>query len=199
MDLWLISYAVLWFLVIAEAIALMVLARAVGAIVLGTRDAIERDGLALGKAAPEFEAIAATGTKVGLGDLSGTYAALIFASPSCRICRSLLPGLPPLARRLEGKARIIVMLRGAPTDAELMAEEAAAPVEVWSIGARGIAEQFHARVSPYLQVIDPMGVVRAKGLVNGVEHVEHLLFEAGLRDQAIAQHSAKPLLATTRG
>jgi methylamine dehydrogenase accessory protein MauD len=197
MDWWSLSYAVLWLVVVAEGIGLLVVARAVGAIVLGSRDAIERDGLTLGKHAPDFEAISAGGRKVGLSDLLQTYSALIFASPSCRICRTLLPGLSTLAHRLDGHARIVILLRGSVEDAQLMQEEIGPAFQVWAIGLHGVAERFRTRVSPYLQVLDPSGVVRSKGLVNNIDHVEHLLFEAGVRDEELLRHGAE--LRPTRG
>jgi hypothetical protein len=197
MDWWSISYAVLWLVVVIEALALLVLARAVGAIVLGTRDAIERDGLELGKKAPYFVGIRADGTTTGSSELVQHYAALVFASPSCRICRDMLPDLGRLARGLGDDARVVILLRGSVEDARLMQADVDPALEVWSIGASATAQRYRVRVSPYVQVLDPAGLVRTKGLVNNADQVEHLMFDAGLRNQVTARHA--PKLALTKG
>lgn len=197
MDWWTLSFALLWFMVIGEAIAILILARAIGAVVLGSRDAIERDGLPIGQRAPDFEAVDADGQPRNLQELLGTPSALVFASPSCPICRRLLPGLVVLSQRVLGKASIVILLRGSIDDVRLMKEDTNATLPVWSIGHHGVAENFGARVSPYVQVIDGSGMVRAKGLVNNIDHVEHMLFEAGVRDSAISHHASE--LAPTVG
>jgi hypothetical protein len=48
--------------------------------------------------------------------------------------------------------------------------------------------KYRVRVSPYATVIDPNGVVRAKGLVDRVEHIEHMLHDAGLRNEVTIRH-----------
>ena len=44
-DIWTVSYIVLWVLVLLEGVAIIVLLRQFGAIYLGSRAAINRDGL----------------------------------------------------------------------------------------------------------------------------------------------------------
>jgi methylamine dehydrogenase accessory protein MauD len=188
MDAFGASYVVLWTLVIAEGVAIFVLLRAVGSIFLGGREAIERDGLPLGAVAPPFEAHDAAGRPVQLAHLLGRWSVLIFASPSCGICRELLPTVQSLSRDLGGAADISVLLRGEVEDARLMQESLAGPIRILAIGRNGIAQRYRVRVSPYAQVLDASGRVRAKGLVNTRDHVEHLLSSAGLEHRALDRH-----------
>ncbi len=186
MDIGSIAYLTLWLIVIAEGVAVIILARTFGAMILGTRDAIERDGLTLGNRAPEFEGVDPSGTQVASRDLLGDWLVLVFASPSCRICREMLPGLRQLARTLRGQVRLMILLRGSLEDARQF--PLSDPLGILAIGYHGTAERYRVRVSPYVNVVDPEGRIRAKGLVNEPEHIEHLLSEAGLKHPIVLRH-----------
>ena len=62
---------------------------------------------------------------------------------------------------------------------------------------KGVAEQYKVRVSPFAHILDPEGVVRAKGLVNDREGVEHLLSDAGMKHLALEKHL--PVVAGAHG
>ena len=195
MDLWAISYVVLWLLVIAEAVVLLVLLRAFGSMYLGSRDAIERDGLRLGTRAPDFTATAIDGTSVPLASLLDRWAVLVFAEPGCPICEEMGPQLTRLARELADRARVVLLVR---RSAELMRASPLASfsnVAALAIGAHGTADEYRVRVSPYVHVLDPEGVVRGKGLVNERKHVEHILYQAGFRDPVVNSHAPEEAAA----
>jgi hypothetical protein len=188
MDLGTIAYITLWLIVIVEGVALVVLTRTFGAMILGTRDAIERDGLKLGTVAPRFVATDTEGVQASSSGLFVGWTVAIFASASCRICREMLPALADLSEKLADQARVVILLRGSPEEARTL--PVAGRVEVFAIGAHGIAEQYRVRVSPYVNIIDPAQVVRAKGLADASEHIEHLLREAGFEHPVVMRHSA---------
>lgn len=191
MEFFWISYMMLWLLVVAEGIAIVVLTRTLGSMLLGTRDAIERDGLEPGTVAPEFEATDPNGQRVALAEMLGKWLVLIFAYPSCRICRSMLPSLAELDSRLGGAAKLIVLLRASSEDAALYASELKSAVPMFAIGQHGVAERYRVRVSPFVHVVDPDGIVRAKGLVNEAHHIEHLLSEAGFEHAVASRHQIR--------
>ncbi len=188
MDLQSTSYILLWIIVAAESIAILVLVRIVGSIMLGSREAIERDGLVLGSAAPDFTGYTVTGEKFLLSQSSSQWVALIFASPACSICRSVIPTLAALSQDLGEAVQFLVLLRGGVDDARLFWEATDHALRVIAIGENEIANRYRVRVSPYLQVIDAQKTVRAKGLVNERGHVEHFLAEAGVDDPALKSH-----------
>jgi len=190
MDFGTIAYITLWLIVIAEGVALVILTRTFGAMILGGRDAIERDGLKLGSVAPPFLATDTEGVPAPSSRLFAGWTVAIFASASCRICREMLPTLGALSEKLAGQARVLILLRGSPEDARTF--PVAGRVEVLAIGAHGIADQYRVRVSPYVNIIDPAQVIRAKGLADASEHIEHLLREAGFEHPAVMRHSAAP-------
>lgn len=189
MDFWSISYLALWVLVIVQGIVLLVVLRTLGSFMLSTREAIERDGLAIGTRAPVFVAEDATGSEVRLSDVLGKWLVLLFAFPACRICRELLPDMGTLSRELGSEARVLLLLRGSLDDLRLLLEQENPTIESWAIGHHGVAERFRVRVSPFVHVIDPAGNVKAKGLVNNREAVEHLLRDAGFTHPTAVKHA----------
>jgi peroxiredoxin len=190
-DLWTASYIALWILVLVEGLVLVLVLRSVATIFLSDRDAISRDGIAVGRRAPAFEGIDSTGNKTALADLLGQWVVLIFAAPACQICMKLVPQLTNLRDALKGEAKILVALRA---DAEVVADYEYATggvLPVLAIGNRRVAERYNVRVSPFVHVLDARGVVRAKGLVNDTDQLEHLLMEAGIQHEIVARHSPR--------
>lgn len=188
MDLQFASHILLWVIVAAQAIAIIVVIRVLGTIMLGSREAIERDGLPIGADAPNFVGHLRDGEPFALSGNRSTWVALIFASPACSICRSLLPDLTELSDEFRGTVDFLVLLRGSIEDARLFSDRPLGNLEVVAIGAEEVANAYRVRVSPYLVVLDAKRTVQAKGLVNERRHVEHFLADAGLRDPLLASH-----------
>jgi methylamine dehydrogenase accessory protein MauD len=185
-DALLVSLVLLWILTLLLAASVLALARQVG--VLHERVApvgalSPAAGPRVGEAAPEMVVTDVAGARVSVGGSSETSTLLFFVSPTCPVCKSLLPTVERVAGD-EG-ARLVLASDGP-------SEEHAAFVREHDLGRfpyvlstqLGLAWQV-ARL-PYAALIDPQGVVRAKGLVNNREHLESL-FEAERRGVASLQ------------
>jgi methylamine dehydrogenase accessory protein MauD len=194
MDLFLASYVLLWIIVVVQGLLLVVVLRQFGEVYLNSRAGVSRDGLAVGDPAPAFTGVATDGSGVRLQDLMGQWLVLVFASPGCTICRDLLPSLVPIERDLGGAVRVFVLLRGTLEETRAYVEATNTEARVVSIGREGIAEQYKVRVSPFVHIVAPYGVIRGKGLVNDRENVEHLLAYAGVPDPFLDKH--RPIIAT---
>jgi peroxiredoxin len=191
MDLVSVSYVVLWIVVLTQGFAIVLMFRSVGTVFLASREGISRDGLKVGKRAPSFVAYDGT-TSHELREYLGKWLVMVFAAPTCQICLSLLPGLGKLGTELADQVDILILLRGEP---EVVAEYRAATrtdLPVLAIGLHGVAERYSVRVSPFVHVLDADGIIRAKGLINTVENVQHQLYEAGLRDDRVGSHVQQP-------
>lgn len=92
-----------------------------------------------------------------------------------------------LTRSLRSQVHFFVLLQASPELLEAYLDETGRTVDAIAID-RSVAKRLGVRVSPFVHVVDPDGVVRAKGLVNHVDHVEHLLVAGGLAHDALATH-----------
>ena len=185
----LVSNIVLWVMVIALAAVVVALVRQVG--VLHERMApagalVGSEGPRVGEAAPRFELTDWAGVPVTVGgaDAEGRSTLLVFISPVCPVCASLLPILDSVARSVRPGLRLVFASDGprAEHEAFFRTHPTARPYVLST--ELGLA--FRVGKLPHAVLIDAAGVLRAKGLVNTREHVESL-FEAMERGVASVQ------------
>ena len=200
----LISNLVLWVLVVALAATVMALVRQVG--VLHERVApagalVGRDGPHLGDPAPRFELRDWNGRAVTLGgaDGEGRHTLLLFVSPTCPVCKTMLQIAAAVMRDDGRSARLVLASDGTREEHAAFVGEHGLDQRTYVLSSQlGLA--YHVAKLPYAALIDADGVLRAKGLVNTREHLESL-FEAmrlGVgsvqeylaRDPAVPRHTA---------
>jgi len=192
-DALVVSNAVLWVVVLALAAVVAALVRQIG--VLHARIApagalVIGRGPAVGDAAPRIEAedLAGGVRTIGAPDAAGRSTLLFFLSPTCPVCKALLPALRSLARAEPG-LRVMLASDGPRAEHDTFAREhdlLRFPYLLSS--ALGLA--FQVPKLPFAVLIDAAGVVRAKGLVNSREHLESLL-EAQSRGVASLEEHAR--------
>jgi methylamine dehydrogenase accessory protein MauD len=138
---------------------------------LTTKTAVE-----VGQAAPRFDVIDLAGRPVRIGGPSpdGRSQLLLFVSPSCPMCKKLLPVARSFARSERRGVAIVLMGDGDRASHEAMVAEhrlnqvpfALAPIVGINLGIGRL---------PHAVLIDPEGIIRSKGIVNSREHLESLL------------------------
>ena len=149
---WIVSYVLLWLAVLGLSVMVVALLRQVG--VLHTR--LRPLGVHFAGEGPERLVPAPPVPDVDYRDHAMTL--LAFSSPTCELCRELLPSL----RVLERQYRDLVL------------------VEV-ELGDRNqpVFSAFNVRSTPYVVTVDRHGVVQGRGVANSLEQVE-VLGEEGL-------------------
>ena len=184
------SNIALWIAVVVLAVIVLALLRQIG--VLHERVApagalMGTEGPRVGEAAAIVPVVTWAGRPISLGapNPEGASTLLFFVSPTCPVCKELLPAVDSM-RRNEGNAlRVILASDGPRAEHEsFVFEHRLDPDRYVLSSALGIAYQV-GRL-PYAILVDPSGVVRARGLVNTREHLESLL-EAGERGVASLQ------------
>jgi methylamine dehydrogenase accessory protein MauD len=175
------SNLLLWLLVLALSAVVLALMRQIG--VLHERIApvgalMLAKGLKVGERAPELEVEDLTGQRLHVGGQRNDRRSLLlmFVSPTCPVCKSLLPMLKS-SRRAE-EARLEIMLASDGDRAEQLAyvhEQGLEEFRYLLSAPLGLAYQV-SRL-PFAALIDESGVLRARGLINSREHLESL-FEA---------------------
>jgi methylamine dehydrogenase accessory protein MauD len=177
---WAASYVVLWALVLTLGVIVVALARQIGTLHLrlGPRGALELDdeGPPLGEAPTAVTTDDITGERVTIGG-PGAAQLLLFVSPGCHVCEQVLPSVPVIAE--QGRMMPFVVT-------DVNAHETRRAYETKNLRARlvpspAIVQSFDVPGTPYVVVLDSLGVVRAKGTVNNLEQMEGLVDSAHRR------------------
>jgi len=185
-DALIVSNVLLWIVVVALSGVVLALLRQVG--VLHERVApagalVGRGGPRVGEPAPVLEVEDWSGRRLHVGGASEASTLVCFVSPSCPVCKTLLPVLRSVAAA--EAARLVFASDGARAEHEAFVRAHGLERETYVLSAAlGLAYQV-GRL-PYAVLLDAAGVVRARGLVNTREHLESL-FEAKERGVASLQ------------
>lgn len=176
-----ISNIVLWVIVASLLAVVLALMRQLG--VLHERIApvgalMLNRGLAVGDKAPVLEVPALNGASVRIGETraDGKSLLLLFVSPTCPVCKSLLPVVKSSGRDERAWLDIVLASDGDLEEQRAFAQSHNLDAAAYVLSAPlGITYQV-SRL-PFAALIDEAGILRARGLVNSREHLESL-FEA---------------------
>jgi methylamine dehydrogenase accessory protein MauD len=176
-----VSNVALWILVLVLAAVALALVRQVG--VLHERIApagalMLQRGLAVGEPAPLLEVADLEGQahRLGAARADGRSTLLLFVSPTCPVCKSLLPAVKSSRRDERRWLDVILASDGDSTEQrEFVRNQGLDGIPYVVSGALGLAYQV-SRL-PFAALLDEQGILRARGLVNSREHLESL-FEA---------------------
>ena len=175
----LVSNLVLWVLVVVLAIVVVALARQIG--VLHERVApvgalSTTAGPKVGELAPELALRDLGGGEVRIGGDTGERTLLFFLSPTCPVCKELLPSAERVARSEVPPVRLVLASDGAPGEHEAFVRDHDLGRFPYVLSTE-LGVTYQVGRLPYAVLLDAAGVVRGKGLVNTREHLESL-FEA---------------------
>jgi methylamine dehydrogenase accessory protein MauD len=186
----LVSNVILWVMVLVLAVVVLALARQIGVLYERVAPAgalMTARGPAIGALAPTVavEALAGGTREVGGARDDRRSTLVFFLSPTCPVCKTLLPALRSAARAERRWLDVLLASDGprAEHEAFVRAERLEGFPYVLST-ALGVSYQVSKL--PYAVLLDGQGIVRAKGLVNTREHLESL-FEATERGVASVQ------------
>ena len=186
----LVSNVILWVAVVVLACVVAALARQLGvlyervapagALVLGR-------GPSVGDAAPAVPVADLVGTthEIGAPRADGRSTLLFFLSPTCPVCKELLPALRSAARR-ESEWLDVVLASDGPRDEHVRFVREARLESFPYLLSPALGVAYQVGKLPYAVLIDGAGTLRARGLVNSREHLESL-FEANERGVASLQ------------
>jgi len=171
------SQIALWAAVLALGVVCMALARQIG--VLHQRIAPAgalalRQPLKLGEPVPEMSLVALDGAAVRIGGVRGGRSQLVlFVSPDCAICESLLPAV----RSAQGAERAwldIVLASDGDVERQLQFVKDKGLGKFAYVLSEPLGRSFGVAKLPYAVLIDEAGKLAATGLVNTREHLESL-------------------------
>jgi methylamine dehydrogenase accessory protein MauD len=175
------SNAVLWVLVLGLSIVVLALVRQVG--ILHERIApvgalMLAKGLKVGELAPTLAVTDLAGKSLSVGGArtDGRTLLLMFISPTCPVCKVLLPVLK--ATRKSDQAAVEIVLASDGDLAEQNAFVAQNGLDVFRyVVSAPLGISYQVNRLPYAVLVGADGVLRARGIINSREHLESL-FEA---------------------
>jgi methylamine dehydrogenase accessory protein MauD len=190
-----ISNIVLWIVVLALLAVVLALTRQLG--VLHERIApvgalMLNRGLAVGEQAPPMDVVDLTGARVTLGSprSDGKSTLLLFVSPTCPVCKSLLPVVKSSGKDERDWLDVILASDGDPDEHRAFAQANGLTGVPYVISAP-LGMTYQVSRLPFAALLDEAGVLRARGLVNSREHLESLFEAKRLGVASIQEYFAK--------
>ncbi len=190
----LVSNALLWVALLVLAVIVVALVRQIGVLHerLAPAGALSlASGAKVGVAAPILTALDLAGVAhtIGAAAPDGRDTLLFFLSPSCPVCKVLLPVVASLEKADSGRLRVVLVSDGprAEHEAFVLRERVSIPYLL----STPIGVAYRVGKLPWAVLIDAAGVVRASGLVNSREHLESLLEAKALGVASIQEWVAR--------
>jgi methylamine dehydrogenase accessory protein MauD len=173
-----LSHIVLWLLVLTQFLFIAALARQIGVIHVrlwpaGAR--IMNPGPQVGQAAPPLNTSDVFGNAVTMGAERGKRTLIVFISTQCPVCKDILPNLKTLTRTEGDELEVILVI---PNENIEIARRFVSNHRLERIPlttSTDLVSQYQIGVTPYAVMVDHLGIVRAKGLINNAAQVESLL------------------------
>jgi methylamine dehydrogenase accessory protein MauD len=171
-----VSNLVLWVVVLALLVAVFALARQIGVLYerVAPMGALMTDnGPKVGAASPVFTLTDLAGHPVNIGAPALSSTLLFFLSPTCPVCKKLLPILKSTAA--SERRWLSILLASDGEEAEQRAFIRRARLESFPyVLSTPLGVAYQVSKLPYAVLLDERGIVRAKGLVNSREQLESL-------------------------
>ena len=185
-----VSNILLWILVLVMGGVILALVRQIGVLYERVAPAgalVVGNGPKAGEAAPVFavDDLSGQARQVGGERTDGRSALLFFLSPTCPVCKSLLPALKSIARGERDWLDVLLASDGMRKEHESFVAEYRLRRFPYLLSSE-LGLGYRVGRLPHAVLIDPEGIIRSSGLVNSREHLESL-FEANERGVATLQ------------
>ena len=190
-----ISQIALWILLLVVAGLQLALLRQVGVIHerIAPMGALTLDkGPKEGEMSPQFDLtdLAMRRVHVGGASASGKSSLIFFLSPTCPVCKKMLPILKSASRTEANWLDIVLASDGEAPEHRRFVEAQSLDAFPYIL-SQELGMTYRVGKLPYAVLIDETGVVRAKGLINTREHLESLIQAKELGVRSIQEYIQK--------
>lgn len=189
MNVLIFAVAVLFVAVICLSIAFFALARQVGVLFerIAPMGALVTDsGPKVGEPTPQFRLESLTGDEVQIGARSERSTLVFFLSPTCPVCKKLLPILRSI-RSVESEWLDVILASDGEKAKHARFIENADLHDFPYVVSTDLGLTYRVARLPFAVLIDSKGVIRAKGLVNNREQLESLFNAQDMSVDSIQQ------------
>lgn len=134
------------------------------------------NGPKVGQLGPTFGGLVDhVGREVAVGGHRSKPQLLLFTSPNCTTCKSMLPGVKALAKGDQDQLDVVIVSDGTADEHARVIADAGIGREVSYVDARDVGIAYQVGTTPYGIILDSDGTIRGKGLCNHMAHVESLI------------------------
>ncbi len=176
MNLVIFALVVLFGLIIALTIGLLALGRQIGILFerISPMGALVNDsGPEVGQQTPLFNLESLNGGNVALGPKPGRSTLVFFLSPTCPVCKKLLPIVDSI-RKAEGRWLDVVLASDGEKQQHERFIQTAKLSDYPYVVSTELGLAYRVARLPYAVLLDEHGIIRAKGLINNREQFDSL-------------------------
>jgi methylamine dehydrogenase accessory protein MauD len=179
-EMLLVSNIVLWILVVVLALVVLALARQVGILHerVAPAGALQpTEGPKVGELTEPLQLEDLNGNSVTIGgaDAGGIVTFILFISPTCPVCKSLVPTAKSLARKESARMRLLFASDGDKREQHVAYAKDLQLDEYPYVLSQSLGMAYHVSKLPFALLIGADGSLQSKGLVNTREHLESLV------------------------
>ena len=192
MTLLVFAIVALWALVLILVAVIVVMLRQIGVLyerISPMGAMMDSAGPQVGEPSPRFLPRSLTGPDIAVGGGAGRAQLVFFLSPTCPVCKQLLPVLNSI--RTDEKSWLDVILASDGDEAkprEFIRRQKLSAFPYVLSTELGMA--YRVQRLPFAVLADKAGVVRAKGLVNNREQLESLFGALSVGAPSLQQYAA---------
>ena len=177
-ELLVISNVLLWFLVVVLTLVVLALTRQVGILhervaPAGALQPIE--GPKVGELTDAMTLTDLGGASIRIGGAADRATLVLFVSPTCPVCKSLVPTAKSLARKEAARLRLVFASDGDKPDEHLAYARDLELGEQSYVLSEMLGRRYQVSKLPFAVLIGADGTLSSKGLVNTREHLESLV------------------------
>ena len=175
-DSLIMSNILLWLAVLTLLIAVLALSRQIGILYerVAPMGALMMDtGPKVGEVAPVFDLPSLDGRQIVIGAAAARSTLLFFLSPTCPVCKKLLPILQSISSAESKWLDLVFASDGEQPEHEAFRRRAGLSAFPYVLSVE-LGMRWRISKLPYAVLIDERGIVRAKGLVNSREQIDSL-------------------------
>src|SRR5205823_2980746 len=132
-----------------------------------------RNGLRVGKKAPDFILPSATGADVSLQSYAGRKVLLVFTQAGCGPCQQIVPELNRLHDA--GKVEVVAINKGELEATRKWVAEAHIRFPVGMQEAFTTSKRYEVFATPFAFLIDEQGVIASRGIINTKQQIGFVL------------------------
>lgn len=175
-----VSNIILWIAVLLLAILLFALTRQVGILHerVAPAGALQpTTGPKIGEVTEGIQTKSLQGESIQIGGSEKVEFSsfVLFISPTCPVCKELVPTAISLARSEQDRIRLLFASDGENIEQHQSYIRDLEIEEYPYVVSEGLGMYYQVSKLPFAILIDPSGVLRSKGLVNTREHLESLI------------------------